>query len=157
VTNHIIAGHYNFTCQHGPNECLGNMLEQCVLNGYKNDSIAAFPVIYCMEKQLHQSMKPLDVAKACSPSEDFFNQVVKCTNGPLGNALMHLNAVETAALQPPHEYVPWIVVNGIHTEKIQDEISDDMLKFVCSHFKGSLPSGCTAEAKMRAVCYRERN
>jgi interferon gamma-inducible protein 30 len=38
---------------------------------------------------------------------------------PQGKSLMHKNAEATAALNPPHKFVPWIVINGQHTDEIQ--------------------------------------
>ena len=36
--------------------------------------------------------------------------------GPLGNALLHKFAVATEELNPPHTYVPWIVIDGDSSE-----------------------------------------
>ncbi|KAJ8274025.1 hypothetical protein COCON_G00086500 [Conger conger] len=48
---------YKFTCQHGEDECLGNMIEACVLN---ITGSVAFPIIFCMESAF-------DVEKSAQP------------------------------------------------------------------------------------------
>ena len=37
--------------------------------------------------------------------------------GRLGNTLLHEFAVATEALEPPHTYVPWIVIDGDSDEE----------------------------------------
>ena len=39
-----------------------------------------------------------------------------------GNALLHYMGVATEQLSPPHNYVPWIVVDGVHNEQIGKHI-----------------------------------
>ena len=44
----------------------------------------------------------------------------------------------TEALNPPRTEAPWFVVNGKHTETINDELQDGLVKYVCQNYKGSI-------------------
>ncbi|XP_030607737.1 gamma-interferon-inducible lysosomal thiol reductase-like [Archocentrus centrarchus] len=131
------TGKYVFTCQHGEQECLGNMIETCIMNM----SQMAFPIIFCMES----SSDVVNSAKACTGIYDpglSWDKVMGCVNGPLGNQLMHQNALETAALKPPHEYVPWITINGEHSDDLQQKAMTSLFSLVCSMYKGTKPAAC---------------
>ncbi len=52
--------------------------------------------------------------------------------GKLGNILMHQMGKKTESLDPSHTYVPWIVVNGQHTEEIQVSDKGPSINDVCS-------------------------
>ncbi|KAM6948775.1 LOW QUALITY PROTEIN: gamma-interferon-inducible lysosomal thiol reductase [Aplochiton taeniatus] len=134
---------YIFTCQHGEQECLGNMIETCVLN---MTGSAAFPIIYCMESST-------DVIKAAQKCVD----IMSCCEGDKGNKLMHENAVKTNSLKPSHNYVPWVTINGEHTDALQDKAMSKLFNLVCSLFKGEKPEACGSAGRRRQSSYSHIN
>ncbi|XP_060753899.1 gamma-interferon-inducible lysosomal thiol reductase-like [Neoarius graeffei] len=144
-----VGDKYEFTCQHGSDECLGNMIETCVM---KKVPEAAVPVIYCMEAAA-------DVVKAAEPClalfspQTRFGDVMACVNGDEGNQLMHQNAKATAALQPPHEYVPWVTINSEHTDDLQEKAMGSLFLLVCSLYKGEAPPACSLGKKAVKTSY----
>ena len=62
--------------------------------------------------------------------------------GSDGEKLMHEYAVKTDSLNPPHKYVPWIVINGEHTEELEQEAFDDLVGLVCKLYSGKKPGEC---------------
>nr|ADJ21806.1 gamma-interferon-inducible lysosomal thiol reductase [Oplegnathus fasciatus] len=142
---------YTYECQHGEQECLGNMIETCVLNMTK----MAFPIIFCMES----SADVIKTAQSCveiySP-ELSWDSVMNCVKGDLGNQLMHQNALKTSALKPPHQYVPWVTINGEHTEDLQDKAMSSLFTLVCSMYKGPKPEACGGGKRhYRSYCHNE--
>lgn len=142
---------YIFSCQHGEQECLGNMIETCLLNMTK----MAFPIIFCMES----STDVIKSAKSCveiySP-ELSWDTVMSCVEGDKGNQLMHQNALETQSLKPPHEYVPWVTINGEHTEDLQSKAMSSLFTLVCNSYKGPKPDACGGSQKhYRSYCRNE--
>ncbi|XP_062337713.1 gamma-interferon-inducible lysosomal thiol reductase-like [Osmerus eperlanus] len=140
---------YHFTCQHGEEECLGNIMETCIMN---LTSSSAFQIIYCMES----STDVVKAAQSClqlySPSLPWEN-VMSCVKGDLGNGLMHQNAMKTDALKPSHQYVPWITINGDHTDDLQDKAMSSLFPLVCSLYKGTKPEACGAASTRRHRSY----
>ena len=42
---------------------------------------------------------------------------------------------KTESLDPPHNYVPWIVVDGEHNNELQQAAMDNLLALVCKLYK----------------------
>ncbi|NXA28599.1 GILT reductase, partial [Ibidorhyncha struthersii] len=135
-----VSGKWQFQCQHGPEECLGNTIETCLMHEAKNFS-TYFPVIFCLEsgssvtKNLeavcpsprppHRGDVLIPLTSPCVPPSSCrpqclqvyapqldANRITACVQGDTGADLMHRNAQLTEALDPPHQYVPWILING---------------------------------------------
>eukprot|EP00762_Andalucia_godoyi_P008311 ANDGO_07384.mRNA.1 GILT-like protein F37H8.5 len=140
----------SITCQHGPNECLGNAVEQCALymlgvdpNGGQNSDVApAWPFLDCLEAQLRQQESQVDVAKAtnaCAASVKLDPaKILACAQSDKASELQLIAARRTEILSPAHKYVPWVVVDGQHA----DDCETDVLKCVCSRYKGPTPAFC---------------
>ncbi|KFR04804.1 Gamma-interferon-inducible lysosomal thiol reductase, partial [Nipponia nippon] len=109
-----ISGKWHFQCQHGPEECLGNMIETCVMDEAKNFT-TYFPVIFCLESGSSVTKNLEACLQIYAPQLDG-GRIAACVQGDAGAALMHRNAQLTAALDPPHQYVPWVVINGLQAQ-----------------------------------------
>jgi len=130
-----------FDCQHGEQECIGNVIETCSMHLLRNFT-SYWPFILCIESGSdHLTMD--HVAQQCATSLGInYSPIQACAQGALGNQLEHKIAEATDNLQPPHKYAPWIVVNGIHTEEIQSAAQMDLVKFICDTYKGPTPPAC---------------
>nr|XP_033812817.1 gamma-interferon-inducible lysosomal thiol reductase [Geotrypetes seraphini] len=135
-----ISGKWEFTCQHGPDECLLNMIETCVMH-YLGNIEDSFPVIFCIESSHFVTNATESCLQIYAPDLTM-EKVMSCVKGDLGNQLMHQNALLTEGLQPKHQYVPWIVINGKHTEELQTEALDNLYGLVCKMYTGIKPEAC---------------
>lgn len=168
-------GTYEFECQHGPSECIYNTIEACALAKI-DDPLLAFRYIDCIERS-DESRDPeqdfYKVAITCCEltnlPENTVSQMEECAMGLEGIQLEHEAATKTEALDPPHAYVPYVVVNGEYDDKVQDAIMNSLFNYVCDAYLGSNKSpSCPAKTTLRAgtslrdyftlevkeVCYR---
>ena len=138
------ASPYEFECQHGPSECSYNLIEACLIEKI-SCPVQQFSLLNCIESYDDDR----------HPKPDRFNQVLigcsllvgieksqaesikTCVDSSEGNTLMHDLALKTGALDPPHQYVPWIVVDGTHDDKTQNDIMDHgLFEYVCDNYTG---------------------
>jgi len=145
---------WTYTCQHGPKECVGNLIETCAMSLLKNVSVY-FPFIHCLEVNI-ESGDPVSIGRECAQRQGIdFSPIDKCQNGPEGNSLEHQMALKTNALEPPHYYVPWVTLNGKHTDDIQNKAMFNLLRLVCGTYQGKKPSACSEEVHSRSRCYKK--
>ena len=51
--------------------------------------------------------------------------------GAEGNSLMHEFGLKSESLNLPHNYVPWIVVNGQHNQTLQNQALTGLTGLIC--------------------------
>jgi len=121
------------TCQHGPDECTGNIWENCAIKYYQefNDH---FNFIVCLERygrtMLHhaedcakEANLDFDKIKACAESSEGYNLLIQAGEQTPNN----------------HQYVPWLHINGKHNT----EAESDFLRAICKYYSGSSkPKAC---------------
>ena len=148
----LANGTWAFECQHGEVECQMNLIETCAIH-LMQDKAAFMPFIYCLER----SGPNMANARACASATNVdFARIVSCASTAMGNQLEHDLAVKTSELNPKHDFVPWVTVNGQHTWEIQDQASSDLIGLICDTYTGAKPDACQTHKKKvdKDRCYK---
>ncbi|WCJ34783.1 gamma interferon responsive lysosomal thiol (GILT) reductase family protein [Euphorbia peplus] len=129
----------SIVCQHGPSECLLDTVEACAIHVWPKLE-EHFPFINCVETLVHE--RQYAQWETCFEKLGLDpNPIEDCYSSGLGNELELKYAAETNDLQPPHQYVPWVVVNG---EPLYEDY-ENFVSYICKAYKGTLktaPKAC---------------
>jgi len=130
---------YTFTCQHGDNECRGNMLMACAR---KHIPCRCAYVDYAL--CVMTSAYPPDAEAECAAQfPDIDNAAIAaCTSSVEGEQALHDMGVLQDSLQPTPNYVPWIIVEGEHTDALQGMAQGDLKGLTCDLYTGEKPAAC---------------
>lgn len=137
--NTYLKDNSTWVCQHGPDECLLNTVEACAIGVWPDlGAHFSFRFIKCVER-LHLENKHNEW-ESCFGTQGLNSKpVVDCYNTGLGFQLERSYADETAHLNPPHRFVPWVIVDN---QPLQDDYQN-FAAYVCRAYKGSSrPSAC---------------
>ena len=122
---------WEFSCQHGENECYGNLIETCIIQLMGRKS--SYDAIICIEDNIlayeKDFNKTMDYCFGDDPT--LYDQIKECVASDLGNFYQHQMAQKTA----DHRWVPWIVVDGVHDEDIENQIIADLVNYLCGDDK----------------------
>ena len=122
---------YDFSCQHGENECYGNLIETCSIQ--IQGRIKSYETILCIESNIENYELNFDnTLEFCLKNDQKILQEIKnCVESDMGNLYEHQMAQKTEE----HNHVPWIVVNGIHDEDTENKIIESLIDYICGDDK----------------------
>nr|WBW70125.1 venom protein [Lampona murina] len=128
---------YTFTCQHGPDECYGNMVQTCYVH-LVNNTESRLKFVNCAFNFPTQ----MKIIEQCIDSKDLRRQVKKCVTGTLGPNLEYIMAKKTDALSPPHTFIPWITINGKGGADLTEKACNDLMSVICDTLTADKPDVC---------------
>jgi len=103
------------------------------------DPAKYIPFLHCLEQY-----GPYQYGSYCAKLTGIdYTPIETCANSDQGKQLEHQMAVKTEQLSPPHQYVPWLNLNGEHSQAIQNGLSGNMLATVCNAYTGTKPAACS--------------
>ncbi|XP_029827235.2 gamma-interferon-inducible lysosomal thiol reductase [Ixodes scapularis] len=144
---------YTFDCQHGDEECKGNLYQACAIQ-YHPDPSVHLPFIACM----FESSSPNSAYRRCALKSGFDLEVLaKCNTDKEGNDLMvkYAEWTESVNAKKRLDFVPWIRMNSkdkmfsafTEFKKTLCEEYDRMAKTTCPDATGNpqtqdIPEAC---------------
>lgn len=131
---------WHFECQHGKKECYWNVIETCAIHFHPSSTVY-FPFIKCIESST--ALLPY-IAPLCAMFQGLdYYQIQSCAGSRLGNSLEHQMGLKTEALNPPLDVVPWVTLNGVHTDEIQAQALTNLTKLIYDTYLGTRkPPAC---------------
>ena len=133
-----LNGTWKFNCQHGVDECDGNLVETCFINLVSFDQNKFMDFIINYENNLHRNKHdPYGVAQQLLENGNYsitWNQLNSCINSKQGNEWEHQMGLWTNK-QNVNE-VPYILLNGKHTFDNSGCI-DSTLSCTCNVYTGT--------------------
>ncbi|XP_072933211.1 gamma-interferon-inducible lysosomal thiol reductase-like [Epargyreus clarus] len=124
----INNGDDGFECQHGPSECLGNIVQDCSLFYMKHASdLERLEYVACEMATEDGTRGDLGCVRQANLSE---NVIEQCVLNGKGTKLQLESEYFTNIIHPA--FVPTVTVNGIFDQKIQDNATKDLFGTICS-------------------------
>ena len=127
ATTRVTSDGYEFDCQHGEQECIGNMFHACVEDKVE-DAAKRLEMIKCM---ISDNYEPENSAKKCAGEGGVdFEEILTCATGPQGRELHYQAGIKTQALSPKVSFIPTIEID--ESQMSQKAILKNLLKEVCA-------------------------
>ncbi|KAG5042303.1 hypothetical protein JHK87_006218 [Glycine soja] len=134
--NAWIAPDGTVVCQHGDDECFLNTIEACAITIYP-DVVQHFRYVRCLENLTLEGRHNQWVN--CFQMTGLGTSPIDCYTSGNGKAIDQKYAEETAQLNPPHRFVPWVVVNN---QALQEDYQN-FVTYICRAYKGNvIPNAC---------------
>lgn len=135
-------GEFKFECQHGPQECEGNVVHACALAKYSPADAAAF--INCSMAVFNSPITDPGCASSLGLN---YTKVEECANKSWeGKTLLAANGIRTHDLQPTLYYVPWILIDNEFTTENLDLAQRNLMGLLCGKLgaaNATVPPECS--------------
>ena len=133
-----------YTCQHGPEECYLNRVQNCLAYYSSHDLDKYWPFFKCSDQVVSNNYPNINgisktVMTSCAntlPGLLTPDILDSCATGGLGDALYEKARLATEALNPPHTFVPWVVIDGQALEMKFNQFYD----LLCNAVEAGNPS-----------------
>ncbi|KAG0714860.1 Gamma-interferon-inducible lysosomal thiol reductase [Chionoecetes opilio] len=129
---------WSFRCQHGDDECRGNMIHACAKDHLKDINLE-MDFMNCL---LSADYPPNAGAKCAGEVGADWKPIEECVSSLEGQNLLHDVAVQQEQLKPQLYFVPWIIVNDVFSEDQVGECQTNLLSVVCDRYTGKKPESC---------------
>ncbi|CAG2174299.1 unnamed protein product [Oppiella nova] len=121
-------------------EVQGTLIQACVMEMEPIDKTLA--LLSCMFTSPDYQTQ-VNAGKQCSEKLGLnWAQINECAQGPLGRGLYIQGFERMMAVKPKITWFPWIIVNGQHTDELQDKAEHHFMKIVCDTYTGPKPDDC---------------
>lgn len=126
-----------FTCQHFEQECQGNKIHACGIK-YITERSKQLNFASCL---INNIRNPHSAGQSCAAELSAnWDEIHECSNGKEGSELLKTYGEETHSLQPSVTFIPTVVLDK--NQGRQTDILKNLLKEVCSVYKGNKPPPC---------------
>jgi len=129
-----VDGGYEFECQHGPDECYGNMVQACTI-AYSPNYETTVSLIVCMMSSSNPALAGPECFETLGVD---FAPVQDCLDNGEGEALHAQNGEIQNSLNPRPNNVPWSNFDGEHLLEYWELEELGLKEYICSTFQ--LPS-----------------
>ncbi|XKL66163.1 hypothetical protein PGB90_009583 [Kerria lacca] len=124
------SGNYQFTCQHGEDECFGNRIQACAISKmYKEHRKQLFGFISCYMS--HYTNQEKNGPKCASKYNVSWMVLKRCANGKEGFNLLAKLGNRTHNFKPKITYIPTIVFNNMYDEDDNYVAASDLKSLLC--------------------------
>ncbi|KAK4883206.1 hypothetical protein RN001_006525 [Aquatica leii] len=139
ANHYLVDGKWKFTCQHGPDECLGNKHQACGLA--RNQTQAQkLEFVNCMMSASNPSSE--NAVTKCAPKLGIpIADILDCSNSAVGDEILAQLGNRTHALQPNIYFLPTIIFNDVYKFNVHLGAIYDFLTTACNALNNQ-PGGC---------------
>eukprot|EP00096_Caligus_rogercresseyi_P001701 TRINITY_DN1283_c0_g1_i2.p1 TRINITY_DN1283_c0_g1~~TRINITY_DN1283_c0_g1_i2.p1 ORF type:complete len:226 (-),score=42.14 TRINITY_DN1283_c0_g1_i2:35-712(-) len=131
------TGGYTFSCQHGEEECAGNMVHACSAKYIESQS-SLINFVACMMKDRG---RPYDKGIICARENNVnWAPIQKCSQNIEGQRLLAEAGEKTNALNPSLTFVPTVELNG--SQNNQNALFTNLMEEVCKAYTGTPNPAC---------------